>query len=260
MWFFATERLQGFSQYINSSYYNQNAGNPNSFLYAADLSRPAFEDHTWENTTLRLTWQASNRNKINIFWDEQIICPSCENGGLNANALFSPEANGKGDFYPQRTQQVTWTSAWSNRLLLESGFGGYIGEWGGRPKTDPYTQDLARIVEQCTAGCPANGNIAGLSYRSQSNIGTSDAHNLNETYTWRASASYVTGASSLKIGYLGYLSSGPHGQLPRSQRPGLPVQQRRAKPAHRVHPELQNRSAGCGTMRCLPRNNGRSSG
>jgi hypothetical protein len=203
LWFFATERLQGFSQDINSLYYNENAGNPSSYLYAPDLSRPAFEDHTWENTTLRLTWQASPRNKINAFWDEQIICPSCENGGLNANALFSPEANGMGDFYPQRTRQVTWSSTVSNRLLLESGFGGYIGEWGGRPKEDPYTQDLARIVEQCTAGCPANGNIAGLSYRSQSNIATSDAHNLNETYTWRASASYVTGGSSLKIGYLG---------------------------------------------------------
>jgi hypothetical protein len=92
LWFFGTERLQGFSQYINSLYYNENAGNPNAFLYVPDLSRPAFEDHTWENTTLRLTWQASDRNKINAFWDEQIICPHCENGGLNANALYSPEA------------------------------------------------------------------------------------------------------------------------------------------------------------------------
>ena len=203
LWFFGTERLQGSKTYISSLYYNKNAGNPNAWTYVPDFSRQGFEDHTWENTTMRLTWQAAARHKINVFWDEQIICPNCENGGLNANALFSPEANGKGDFYPQRTQQITWSSPSTSRLLLEGGFGATIGEWGGRPKDDPYTHDLARIVEQCTAGCPANGNIPGLNYRSQTTIGTSDAQNLNETYTWRASASFVTGAQSLKFGYIG---------------------------------------------------------
>ena len=203
LWFFATERAQGSSTYISSLYYNKNAGLANAWTYAPDLNRQGFEDHTWENTTLRLTWQASPRHKINVFWDEQIICPNCKNGGLNANALFSPEANGKGDFYPQRTQQATWSSPLTSRFLIEAGVGAYIGEWGGRPKDSPYTQDLARIVEQCTNGCPANGDIPGLNYRSQTTIGTSDAQNLNETYTWRASGSFVTGAHSLKVGYIG---------------------------------------------------------
>jgi hypothetical protein len=203
LWFFATERLQGSSSYISGLYYNKNAGDPNAWTYVPDFSRQAYEDHTWENTTLRLTWQATPRHKFNVFWDEQIICPNCENGGLNANPLFSPEANGKGDFYPQRLPQATWSSTLTNRILLEAGVGGYIGAWGGRPKDDPNTQSLARIVEQCTAGCPVNGNIPNLNYRSQTTIGTSDAQNLNETYTWRAAASLVTGTHSVKIGYIG---------------------------------------------------------
>ena len=142
----------------------------------------------------------------------------------------------------------------SNKVLLEAGFGGYIGEWGGRPKQDPYTQDLARIVEQCTAGCPANGNIPGLSYRSQSNIGTSDAHNLNETFTWRASISYVTGGQSLKIGYIGNhllaptnSSEGPS-DLPTGHQPRVPNQ---------LTEYILNWTDPHAATRCLSRNGGR---
>ena len=43
-----------------------------------------------------------------------------------------------------------------------------------------------------------NGGIPGLVYRSQD---WSD--NYTGAYTWRASASYVTGAHSMKVGYQG---------------------------------------------------------
>ena len=72
VWFFGTERIQGSSSYISSLSYNKNAGLANAWTYVPDLNRQGFEDHTWENTTLRLTWQAAPRHKINIFWDEQI--------------------------------------------------------------------------------------------------------------------------------------------------------------------------------------------
>ena len=45
------------------------------------------------------------------------------------------------------------------------------------------TGDLIRITEQCTAGCAANGGIAGLVYRSPT-----WASNWNGRYTWRASS------------------------------------------------------------------------
>ena len=41
------------------------------------------------------------------------------------------------------------------------------------------------MVEQCTAGCPANGNIPGLTYRSQTVDLFSDGRNKNITTTWR---------------------------------------------------------------------------
>ncbi len=203
VWFFGTVRGQGNSQYITNMYYNVNAGDPNAWLYVADRSRQAFNDKTWQNASGRITAQVTPRNKVNIFWDEQSVCASCENGGNYANATTSPEANGYGDLTPMRFQQATWSSPVNNKVLLEGGFGYFFSRWGGRAKEDPNTENLVRIIEQCSAGCAANGGIPSLMYRSQTTDLFSDGRNKNITTTWRASMAYVTGASSLKFGYIG---------------------------------------------------------
>jgi len=203
VWFFGTVRGQGNSQYITNMYYNVNAGNPNAWLYVPDKSRQAFNDKTWQNASGRITAQLTPRNKVNIFWDEQSVCASCENGGNYANATTSPEANGYGDLTPMRFQQATWSSPVNNKLLLEGGFGYFFSRWGGRAKEDPNTESLVRIIEQCSAGCAANGGIPSLMYRSQTTDLFSDGRNKNITTTWRASAAYVTGATSFKFGYIG---------------------------------------------------------
>ncbi len=223
LWFFGTARGQGNSAYITNMYYNLNAGNPNAWLYAPDLSRQAFNDKTWQNASGRITAQVTPRNKVNVFWDEQQVCTKCQNGGNYANATTSPEANGFGDLHPMRFQQATWTSPVSNKFLLESGFGYFFSRWGGRakgtpgrPSDEPYTENLVRVIEQCAAGCAANGNIPNLMYRSQTTDLFSDGRNKNITTSWRASAAYVTGSHSMKVGYtanqLGDLRSANRGE------------------------------------------------
>ena len=95
---------------------------------------------------------------------------------------------------------MTWSSPATNRLLLDAGFGGAYYGYGHREREGNLTRDLIRVTEQCTAGCAANGGIPGLVYRSQDWI---DA--WQGSYPWRASAWYVTGGHSLKIGYQGTL-------------------------------------------------------
>ncbi len=208
IWFFVTARSQGSSSNI-PIFYNKNAGNPNAWLYVPDLSHQAVNDKTWVNGSARLTMQLSPRNKLNLFWDEQNVCSiswaKCENGGNYSNALFSPEANGYGDLFPMRAQQATYASPLSNKILIEGGFGYFFSRWGGRAKDNPNTESLVKMVEQCSNGCPANGNIPGLTYRSQTVDLFSDGRNKNVTTTWRASVSFVTGSKSLKIGYQGSL-------------------------------------------------------
>jgi hypothetical protein len=94
--------------------------------------------------------------------------------------------------------QLAWTSPINNQLLVDVAFGLYRADWGGRQKTEPYTGDLIRMVEQCTAGCPDNGNIAGLIYRSQSVDLFISGRNGNRIHNWRASVARVTGSLSIK--------------------------------------------------------------
>jgi hypothetical protein len=201
LWYFVNARTQGNERVNANQFYNLNAGDATKWLYAPDYDRPGFSDRTFENVAGRLTWQATPRNKISVFWDQQWTCRNCEGTttGLASPAqIVAPEADGVGALVPFRVQQATWASPVTNRLLLDAGFGTTYYGWGNFERDGAPTRELVRVLEQCANGCAANGGIPGLTYRSQD-------WNANYTgqYTWRASASYVTGAQSLKIGYQG---------------------------------------------------------
>ena len=189
LWYYVGGRSQGNRKLVEGMYYNLNAGDPTKWTYERDLSRQATDDGTWKNVSLRLTLQASARNKINLFWDEQDLCISCIGGGT---ATTSPEAATQTIGRPQRVQQVTWTSPFTNRLLLEAGFGTVLIRYGGLEQPG-NNRDLIRVVEQA-------GIIPNLTYRAQN-----WSRPWSGTYSWRASASYVTGAHSMKVGYWGAL-------------------------------------------------------
>jgi hypothetical protein len=183
-------------------YYNLNAGDPTKWTYAPDFSRQAFTQQEYHNLALRLTTQVTPRNKLGIFWDETSRCKECIN---DFRPLKSPEAGRRGEQWPIQTAQVTWSSPVNNRVLAEFAFGSYRADWGARAKQDPYTGDLVRVVEQCTAGCPVNGNIPGLTFRSQSNDLFESGRNQNRVFSWRASISHVSGSRTFKAGYTGNL-------------------------------------------------------
>ena len=202
VWYYANARTQGSTRGIASVYYNQNTGDPAKWTYAPDPGQPAYNDRTWENVSGRVTWQVTPRNKIGGFWDEQRVCRKCTgmNQGITDPARVAPEAVGVGSTIPMRVMQSTWSSPVTNRLLLDAGFGGTYYGWGNFERLDNPTRNLIRVQEQCAAGCPANGGIPGLVYRSQ-DFGT----NYSGSYNWLGSATYVTGAHSMKFGYQGTL-------------------------------------------------------
>ena len=116
-------------------------------------------------------------------------------GGLTSTT--SPEVGGYLDSHP-RVRLLTWSSPMTNRLLFEAGFGAYQSPLGPYESPGNSTRPLARVTEQCAAGCSLNGGIPNLIYRS-ANWG----HSWDAQYTWSGSMSYVTGAHNLKIGYSG---------------------------------------------------------
>ena len=92
--------------------------------------------------------------------------------------------------------QTSYSAALTSNLRLEASFGGTFFGVGNFEREPNPTRDLIRVAEQCANGCPANGNIPGLVYRSQD---FSVAH--AGSYLWRASLSRVTAAHSLRIGF-----------------------------------------------------------
>ena len=197
LWYFANAHTGGSTRRSANVFYNLNAENPAAWLYAPDRGRPEYSDRTFENAGGRVTWQLARRHKLSGFWDSQSLCRACTGAtpGLAEPARVSPEAVGVLGRRLDVTQ-ATWSSPFSDRLLFEAGYGGtYFGV--GNFERDPNpTRDLVRVAEQCASGCAANGGIPGLVYRSQD---FSVAH--TGSYLWKGSASYVTGAHSLKIGY-----------------------------------------------------------
>jgi hypothetical protein len=193
LWFYGTFRHQGNRQLVAGMFENRNAGDPTKWTYDPDDSRQAVDDGTWKNGSLRLTWQVTPRNKVNVWWDEQNVCQHCIGGGSRTGLVFaggiqSPEAHGRTEGFPQRMAQATWSSPASNRLLLEASLGlGPDIQFGGLQK-NPYDKTLIRVTDQ-------GGSIPNLAYRAAF---WSRPRGL--TRVAQGSLSYVTGSHNAKFG------------------------------------------------------------
>jgi hypothetical protein len=206
LWYYMSVREQGQRQNVLNLYFNANAGNPNAWTYVPILDQPSYSDRTWENYTPRITWQASQRNKFSFVWDEQPICRKCTGATSFSGSpvsTTSPEADGYGDYNPQRVQQMRWTSPLTNKLLLEAGFGSSYYGWGNRERDPNPTHDLVRVFNIGQIVVPAIGSTpaiaANFTYRSQNWMEARTAG-----VNFMGSASYVTGSHSMKFGYQGY--------------------------------------------------------
>jgi hypothetical protein len=193
LWFFGTTRYQGNRKLVAGMFNNVNAGNPNAWTYVPSTSQ-AQDDGTWKSFNARLTWQASPRNKFTFYEDQQWLCTSCMGGG---SAVIAPEARGNNHAKPT-VQQAAWSSPVTSKLLLEAGFGTNLIDNYGTQFDLPNSNALIPVTELCTAGCAANGGIAGLAYRGNNGyVADSDV------LSWRGSITRVTGANSAKFGYYG---------------------------------------------------------
>ena len=234
VWYFFNAREEGSWQSVPGMYANKNAGDPTKFTYVPDLTKQAANAHSWRIFSLRLTAQPSERNKFNLFWDEQNPCQGAAWAGVSdgvcrsqdgdwiisgaqgvagsfgsATATAAPETSnyaGRGHAF-QRVQQVTWTSPVTNRLLFDAGLGTYYSRYGGQEMPGNPTRSIPKMVEQCTGGAPANA-VAGACAHGIQNLtfGSQDwQSNQGLVFNWRGSMSYVTGAHSMKFGYIGTL-------------------------------------------------------
>ena len=212
LWFFGNVRSFGSANDVPGLYGNANAGNPNAFTYAEDRSIKARNANAKLIGAIRLTGQASPRNKLGFYYDYQKNCSGsaftedgdqCRKpgddwvalgaiGGFGSN---SPEAGNQVWDDREKIVQGTWTSTVTNKLLIEAGLSSFNSRWSLYPGAGA-DQSIVSITEFLDT--PANDvPVSNFTYRSTANpLGNDQQHNV-----WRASASYVTGSHSLKAGY-----------------------------------------------------------
>jgi hypothetical protein len=118
----------------------------------------------------------------------------------------SPEAATAYFDFPYYVTQLTWTSPVTNRLLFEAGFTRFSYYHAGGPGQVPPDGILNIGVTELSA---VGGRVprANYGYRAVSQYND----NYGNPNNWRASASYVTGAHNLKVGYQGqFLRANSH--------------------------------------------------
>ena len=76
LWFFTANRWWGNSQFVPGLYYNRNTA---AWTYVPDLSRPAVNDNSNRHNNVRFTWQAAQRHRLNLSWDQESNCV-CHSG------------------------------------------------------------------------------------------------------------------------------------------------------------------------------------
>ena len=200
LWFFGTYRYQVSRQNVASMWVNRNAGDPTKWTYDPVLEEQAVADGNWNNGSGRITWQMTPRNKFSVWSAAQYHCLYCEGGGdgtgLGFGAMItSPEASATNENHPSWLTQLSWTSPFTNRLLLEANaqLGPYFW-WGSRQKN---SYDDTMIPAQETAG-----PYPGINYRAPVGLGGGAwSDHVGLTNIVQGSVSYITGSHSAKVGY-----------------------------------------------------------
>jgi hypothetical protein len=228
LWYYATLRFVNAQNYSAGMFFDKNAFRQDAWTYEADPTRPALStDAEWRDQQVRLTWQASMKNKLAFTWgnDTQCLCPD------QVSATVAPEAVNDRRFPQQRSLHLEWSSPLTDRLLVEGAVFHKTLRWGrmhlrpGKGSLDEQFVDAyARAVgvtEQST-GLQYHGpraNIAGFPFN----------NNSLPNYFVRGAVSYVSAAHNIKVGYsdqFGFLSQGfYHHSVPYTYtfRNGVPV-------------------------------------
>jgi hypothetical protein len=204
LWFFASYRYQMNLQSVASMWDNLNAGDNTKWTYAPDFNTQSEDDGEWRNHSVRLTWQVSPRNKIVGWTDLHYNCLHCDAGGSSSGLTFTGliatrEALQRNENHPSNLTQISWTSPYTNRVLLETNV--QIGPnfwWGARQKNTYDTttipvQDDALTIQ--TPNGPVSYGNPGLNYRSANWSG-----HTGFTTVVQGAVSYITGSHSAKFG------------------------------------------------------------
>ena len=193
LWFYTAHRWWGAQTYTTGSHRN-GAGRDFPYgraFYQPDFDRPTEQESTTRDNSLRLTWQASERNKITVSHADQRHC-LCQfwsiYGAVDYNASMDYA------FDDIRSTQASWTMPASNRLLFEAGVSVTRPAGSPGPQPEVLPTDVGVFIES------QGININALMWLGANTPAIYGTGNNFPNFTSRASMSYVTGSHNVKVG------------------------------------------------------------
>jgi len=201
LWFFTSQRWWGFQNYKSSAFYEANAIDykwdyspkpiGNGLTPTSDAR--AFDDQKLQSHNLRLTWQATSKQKLGLYYDYQ---PRC-----TCHWTVSSTRSGEASFIQNLPLnfQATITHSWtiSNRLLFTAGAGNLSARWTTLPQTDRVPIDPA-TGQLVSLGFGVNDSGIGVTYRAD---GAPFNTNFSATRSFRSALNYTTGSHNIKLGF-----------------------------------------------------------
>ena len=226
LWFFANVRKYQTIAPVPGAFANLFAGDATKWTYAQNPNVSTRSADSRNIYSLRLTGQVTPRNRVSFSHEYQYRCsgsaltpsgsgcrvPDADWVGVGT-LTSSPETFPGYHHFPYNVTQITWSSPFTNKLLLEAGFSRFQYLWAGFGQVPPDgLTSLIPVQEQSAIyGQP------GFIYRGLYDpLGFAYADNDANPNNWRATASYVTGAHSMKFGYQGSFQKSAQGRVANS--------------------------------------------
>ena len=200
LWFTLTFRHWGVEKSVADSFFDLD---PSPFRYAPDPARPGIDDGHIVSRTGRLAWQLGEKDKLASYHDDQRKYRN--HWGISANV--PPEAAGVQVTPSSFVSVHKWTRTQTDRLLFDVGFAIYNQEYTELYQPEVlngfgdkvWNPDAIRQSQVYTVLDQSTGKIA--------NAWSAPADHFSTLRTYSASASYVTGSHSFKLGAT--MSEGP---------------------------------------------------
>jgi len=200
VWFWFSTRYNEVENYA-PVFMNKNAFDPTKWLYEPDTSRRGLNKGSSFNNSVRLTWQATPRNKIAGTYkvDRWCQCPNF------VSATRAPEAGYDRRFPRLRQEHLEWTAPVTNRLLLEAVALHLYERWGNMQLQKRGSLDDSAAAAAIPQLISVQEQSTGLIYR-MGGIGQGPStlgfnNTLVPNFAYRAAMSYVTGTHNVKVGF-----------------------------------------------------------
>ena len=180
LWFFATYTYSVADTLVGDSYLNTD---PAAWDFVPTTEQ-ALDDQYSKDVSTRITWQATQRNKIAAYLSYNNSC-HCHFLVGRANAAIPVNSDASVLLHiPNKVFQTTWSSPITNKVLAEVGVSYILEDQQFNPRPESVAPQITDAIKNVT-------------YRAT----VSSMRAYTPVYGSRGSLSYVTGSHAIKTGY-----------------------------------------------------------